>query len=425
MNSTQSELLRFTPNVLQYLMLWLKVSLLKLVSFGVYAPWGSDTLRQYLLRQFRLDGNELDYQSSPLFIFKVRFLFISLLIFLILLNSIFPVMTWLLVLLLIAVTPGFYMAEKNHRIKCYSINNESLQLNYSLFSFYQTLALPLGLFLFVSILIFNSALIDSRFLASIESKEEARVFAQDSYISAAEKALTLEPHQRHSADEHGHEDEYWSDSIPAEEIAYLEEHEKSHNHGSIALSRMEKYRLASQGNVFIQYTLVFLLLFIVWPWIDNKILLYRIQHTSFRNSSWRLKASLGSFYRIYLKVVLLNVLMITFFALAINYGLMGNEGSSPEFWSNALVHGIWLIPLMLFLLLFSVLQIIEGRRQWVLQHVQLVPFRIEFKPYFAVSVLLSIFNSLLLIGSLGLAIPYCQLQSYRLLTKNLNLRLDH
>ncbi len=429
MISTQAGQIRFQPSSLHYATLWLKVNFLKLVSFGLYAPWGNEAVRHYLLSNFQLNNYGVDCQGAAKTIFKLRLTLVLLIFCLLIIDNFSSGLTWLWGLLLISVLPAFYLLEKNTLQKSCLINNKPIKQEISLISFYRAIFFPLASFLLLSSIIFNSAFIDSRILASIAEKEEAPLFSEDSYLAKTEKSLNhLNSNiSEHHGDHTHHRDhdqiiEKWSDDISADEIAYLEDHEKSHNHGNIALTRLQKYQIANQGNLFAQYALVLLVFLIIWPWLDFKIISYRINHSYFNNEQWQLNQGLFSFYRLYLQVSLAVLLLLCITGAVISQFLMGNEGSSPEFWSNALVNGLWFLPLVVFLIVFACLLLNNWRQQWLLANLNSLPLGLKFNRHYLLGGVLSLAKTILLMVSFGLAIPYCQILSYRMLNKHLAIK---
>jgi len=413
----ESKKIKLSVSLMEYFPLWLKVSLLKIISLGIYAPWGSQAIKSYLYSNAQYDKKTFSITTQALKVFKTRLLLI----------------VWMLVLYLTAVSvsqydvffqilfllslPGFYLTEKKYSLNSVQFDGSESTFTLSLVKFYQSIISPITLFLLLNIIIFNSEMIDSRILASIDNKEEPAVFAEDSYLSRAQsESLIID---EHSSDHEEHE--HWGENISAEEIAYLDEHEKSHNHGNISLSRLQKYQVANQGNQFLQYILMIVLILVLWPWLDFKIIEYQVNNTHFLNSVWKLKSSPLSLYGLYAKVLLLILGLLVIAGLVISMLLMGDEGSSPEFWSNVLVHGFWLIPLSIIILTVVMNALLIWRRQWKLDHLSSEQLTITNSDTYLSSFLLSISNTLIGLFTLGIAIPWCQLRRYRYQSKHLTI----
>jgi len=415
----ESKKIKLSVSLMQYFPLWLKVNLLKIISLGVYAPWGNQAIKNYLYSNTQYDKKPFSIKTQALKVFKTRLLLV----------------VWMFVLYLIAVSvsqydvyfqilfllslPGFYLTEKKYSINSVQFDSSESTFTLSLIKFYQSITFPITLFLILSFSIFNSEIIDSRILASIDNKEEPAVFAEDSYLSRAQSdnLVTDEHSASHSSDHEEHE--HWGKDISAEEIAYLDEHEKSHNHGNISLTRLQKYQVANQGNKFFQYILMVVLILALWPWLDFKMIEYQVNNTRFLNSAWKLQSSPILLYGVYAKVLLLIVGLLVISGLLISMLLMGDEGSSPEFWSNALVHGFWLLPLFIIILTLAMNALLTGRRQWKLNNLSSEQLTITNSDTYLSSLLLSVSNTLIGLFTLGFAIPWCQLRRYRYQSKHL------
>ncbi len=428
----QNKSLEISVNKLRYYFLWLQVSLLKLLSLGLYAPWGNQRLQEFLLTHTHCDNKKFNVLPSATKVFKVRMMFGFWLLVLFIGMKSLPELSWLFQLLFLISLPGFYLAERRYDLSSVIYNSIPIKSDYSLTQFYKSIRFPIAIFVLLAAVIFNSEIIDSQFLASIETKEEPSIYAEDSYLARAEQDLKQSEHDhQHSSghsdengseheSKHGNETGQWNDSISEEEKAYLDEHEKSHNHGSISLSRLQKYQVASQGNQFIQYVFLLLLMSILWPWIDYQMIANRVEGTGYLKSSWTLKKGVVSLYALYAKVMLVVLAVIAISSLIISTFLMGDEGGSAEFWSNALVHGFWLFPLVVVISVFGFNLLIIWRKHWLLDNLESEQVAMKSHSSYTHSLLLSLTNTLLLIVTLGLAIPLCQLRGYRYFTHHLS-----
>jgi len=421
-------------NPIHYYFLWLKVTLLKIISLGLYAPWARQTLNGYLVSNTRF--NEQSFLLSPhaRSVFKSRLLFLAVLFVAISLIQYFPALTWSVQLLLLISLPGFYLREKQYELNAISLEDDAVDFKLSLTQFYKTITLPLFIFLLSAVVVINNDIIDSQFLASIDTKDAPVIYAEDSYFALAEQEFKADSqHAGHGSDAtaqksdhtdtHTGEIEQWNENISQEEIEYLGEHEKSHNHGSIGLSPLQKYQVANKGNQFIQVVLIFIFLCVLWPWIDYKMMLYRITNTSFLGGDWQMTQGVLSLYRVYLKTLLVVFSLLVFIGLLLSKLLMGSEGSSPEFWSNLLANSLWLLPLGLAVLLFAFSLLFTWRKQWLLNSLASNTTQTKNESLHLETLLLSATNTLLIFFTLGLALPWCRLRTMRYLTNHFNVSI--
>jgi uncharacterized membrane protein YjgN (DUF898 family) len=396
----------------RYYLLWLKVTLLKILSLGLYAPWANQILNEYLLLNTRLNDQGFTQEPNAKSVFKARLIFFSILLVALLFMQILPALTGVIELLILLSLPGFYLLEKRYELNAISLANTAVQSKLSLREFYKTIALPVIIFTVSAGIIFNNEIIDSQFLASIETKESAAVYAEGSYLALAEQEALASDHADH-ADEHLANVEPWNENISQEEKDYLDGHEKSHNHGSIALSRLQKYQVANQGNQFIQYVLVFIFLCVLWPWVDYKMLEYRVRNTNFLGSEWKMKFGVLSLYRLYLAVFILIVVMLAFIGLMLSIFLTGSEGTSPEFWSNLLANFLWLLPLALFVIMFAFNLLFVWRKQWLLSSLVNTHVKTKNDSLSLATFVLAVTNSLVVFCTLGLALPWFHVRTRR------------
>lgn len=422
-NNSKNNQIELSVDPMRYYLLWLKVTLLKIITLGIYAPWGNEVLNRFLLESTHCGDKKFSVSPAALNVLKVRMGIAIGLITMLFLVQALPALSWLFQMLLLASLPGFYLLEKKYRLNTISIEEHRIDFTLSLSQFYKTISIPAAIFVLFSALIFNSELIDSQFLASIETKEQPSPFVEDSYFSKTEQALDNElEHELEHGHDHKHEEEsaHWSKDISQAEKDYLGEHEASHNHGSIALSNLQKYQIANQGNQFIQYTLVILLCCLLWPWLDFKLIAHRVNHTQLADTSWKIKKTVMSLYGLYAKAMLVVFAVIALMGLLISYFLMGSEGSSPEFWSNALVNGLWLLPMVVLIVVLVISLVRTWRKQWLLEG--LVSEQVETNnhtSYFS-GLMLSLSNSVITFCTLGLGLPWCQLRTYRYLSNHFN-----
>lgn len=417
MNTEQhNKQIKISVDLARYYSLWLKVTLLKVVSLGIYAPWGNQLLNDFLLLNTSLGEKRFQLLSNASYVFKVRLLFIvalAITIYLVLNSSNF---SWVFQILLFISFPGFYLAEKMYGFRRASLERQQPISSKLLVNFYKTITLPISFFVVISIVIFNSDLIDSQFLASIDTKKEASIYSEDSYLARTENELINSEHNHLGHDvEHLNSAESWGDDISQEEIEYLEEHEKSHNHGSISLSRLQKYQIADTGNQFIQFVLILLLICLLWPWIDYRIIEHRIKYVDLFGSPWAMKKGVVSLYRLYLKVLIVVVTAIALNGLILLILLQGSEGSSPEFWSNLLANSLGLLPLIIILFLFSFSLFFLWRKQWILNNLVSEEINTEYEVSHVTTFYLAITNAAVLFLTLGFALPWCRLRTYRYL----------
>lgn len=422
-NNSKNNQIELSVDPIRYYFLWLKVTLLKIITLGIYAPWGNEVLNRFLLESTHCGDKKFSVSPAALNVLKVRMGIAIGLITMLFLVQALPALSWLFQLLLLVSLPGFYLLEKQYRLNTISIEEHRIDFTLSLSQFYKTISIPAAIFVLFSAVIFNSELIDSQFLASIETKEQPSPFVEDSYFSRTEQTLDNElEHELEHGHDHKHEEEsaHWSEDISQEEKDYLGEHEASHNHGSIALSNLQKYQIANQGNQFIQYTLVILLCCLLWPWLDFKLIAHRVNHTQLADTSWKIKKTVMSLYGLYVKAMLVVFAVIALMGLLISYFLMGSEGSSPEFWSNALVNGLWLLPMVVLIFVLAISLVRTWRKQWLLEG--LVSEQVETNnhtSYFS-GLMLSLSNSVITFFTLGLGLPWCQLRTYRYLSNHFN-----
>jgi uncharacterized membrane protein YjgN (DUF898 family) len=419
---------------IHYYLLWLKVTVLKILSLGLYAPWARQTLNGYLVSNTRFSEQTFFLSPHARNIFKGRLLFIALLFVAILLIQILPALTWIFLLLLLISLPGFYLREKQYELNAISLGDDAVDFKLSLTEFYKTITLPLFIFVLSAVVVFNSDIIDSRFLASIDTKDAPAIYAEDSYLALAEQEFKADSQKAghgsdptanklEHADTHAGEIEQWNENISREEIEYLGEHEKSHNHGSIELSPLQKYQVANKGNQFIQAVLMFLLLCVLWPWMDYKMMAYRIINTTFLAGDWQMKLGVMSLYRVYVKTLLVVFALLVFIGLLLSKLLMGSEGSSPEFWSNLLANSLWLLPLGLAVLLFAFSLLFTWRKQWLLSGLASNTTQTKSESLYLETLLLSTTNTVLIFFTLGLALPWCHLRTTRYLTNHFNVSI--
>ena len=422
-NNSKNNQIELSVDPIRYYFLWLKVTLLKIVTLGIYAPWGNEVLNRFLLESTHCGDKKFSVSPGALNVFKARMGIAIGLITMLFLVQALPALSWLFQMLLLAALPALYLLEKKYRLNTISIEEHRIDFNVSLSQFYKTISIPAAIFVLFSALIFNSEWIDSQFLASIETKEQPSPFVEDSYLAKTEQALGNElEHELEHGHDHKHEEEsaHWSEDISQEEKDYLGEHEASHNHGSIALSNLQKYQIANQGNQFIQYTLFMLLFCLLWPWLDFKLIAHRVNHTQLADTSWKIQKSVMSLYGLYAKAMLVVFVVIALMGFLISYFLMGSEGSSPEFWSNALVNGLWLLPVVVLIVVLAISLVRTWRKQWLLEG--LVSEQVETNnhtSYFS-GLMLSLSNSVITFVTLGLGLPWCQLRTYRYLSHHFN-----
>ena len=423
-NHPKNNQIELSVNPSRYYFLWLKVTLLKVVTLGIYAPWGNEVLNRFLLGSTHCGDKKFSVSPGALDVFKVRMgIAVGLITMLVLIQAL-PALFWLFQLLLLVSLPGFYLLEKKYRLNTISIEEHRIDFNVSLSHFYKTMSLPAAIFVLFSAVIFNSEWIDSQFLASIETKEQPSPFVEDSYLAKTEQALGNElEHELEHGHDHKHEEEsaHWSEDISQEEKDYLGEHEASHNHGSIALSNLQKYQIANQGNQFIQYTLFMLLFCLLWPWLDFKLIAHRVNHTQLADTSWKIQKSVMSLYGLYAKAMLVVFAVIALMGFLISYLLMGNEGSSPEFWSNVLVNGLWLLPMVVLIFVLAISLVRTWRKQWLLDGLVSEQVKTSNHTSYFSGLMLSLSNTLIIFFTLGLGLPWCQLRTYRYLSHHFNL----
>lgn len=425
-NNVKCNQVELSVDQVRYYFIWLRVTLLKVISLGIYAPWGNEVLNRFLLENTHCGNKKFSVLPTALNVFKVRTGIAIGLIAMFFLAQAFPALSWLFQLLLLLSLPGFYLLEKKYRLNTVAFEEHSFEFKLSLSQFYKAISFPISIFVFFSAVIFNSEVIDSQFLASIETKKEPSLFAEDSYLAKTEQAL--EPKSDHELEhEHGHkhqeEIEHWSEDISQEEKDYLGEHEASHNHGSIALSSLQKYQIANQGNLFIQYALVILLCCFLWPWLDYKLITHRVNYTQLAGISWTIHNTLMSLYGLYIKTLLVVFGIIGFMGLIISKFLMGSEGSSPEFWSNALVNGLWLLPMVLLITTLAITLVRTWRKQWLLEGLASEKIETNNHTSYLGGLMLSLTNTIITFVTFGLALPWCQLRTYRYLSHNFNVAI--
>ncbi len=418
--------LTIAVNHVGYYLLCLKVTVLKVISLGFYAPWGNELQSRYLLENAHFGDKKISLSAAALNVFKVRSSFAIGLIMMFLLGQTFAVLAWFFHLLLLLSLPGFYLVEKKYRLNAIAIEERRLDFNLSLSQFYKAISLPAIIFVLFSALIFNSELIDSRFLASIETKQQSSPFVADSYLAKVEQALDKElGHELEHGHDHKDEAEiaHWSEDISQQEKDYLAEHEASHNHGSITLSSLEKYQLAKQGNQFIQYILLFLVFSILWPWFDFKLIAHRVNHTQLADTSWKMQQTVMSLYGLYIKAMLLVFMVIGLMGLVVAQLFIGSEGSRSEFWSDVLVNGLWLLPMGVLIFVLAISLVRTWRKQWLLEG--LVSEQVETHSHtsYLGGLMLSLSNTVIVFFTLGLGSAYCQLRTYHYLSQHFNVRL--
>ena len=412
----------------RYYLLWLKVTLLKIVSLGLYAPWANQACNGYLLENTRLGDLSFKHFSNADNVFKTRLIFLSAVLVTVLFTQTVPALSWAFQLLMLVSLPGFYLVERRYELNAISLGDHVIDFKLSLIKFYKTMILPVSLFLILVAVIFNSEIIDSQFIASIDSKDSPLVYAEDSYMALAEQEFKTEAHSSDKVaghkNHHSGEIEQWNENISKEEKEYLGEHEKSHNHGNITLSPLQKYQMTNQGNQFIQYVLTFILLCILWPWIDYKIMVYRISNLDLLGSrDWRLKLGVMSLYRLYIKTLLVLFSLLVFIGLVLLMLLTGSEGSSPEFWSNLLANALWLLPLGFALLLFAFNLLFTWRKQWQLSSLVSDSVQTKNESLYLETLILSLTNTFAVFFSLGLALPWCHLRTSRYFINHFNVRV--
>jgi len=416
----------------RYYLLWMKETLLKLISFGLYAPWANQVLAKYLLSNTRFNDSSFKHSPAASNIFKARLLFLMGLVLAVLLAQTLPMLSWAVQLLVLISLPGYYLTEKKYQLNAISLGDDAINFQLSLVDFYKSIVLPINLLLISVVVIFNNQIIDSRFLASIDTKGAPAIYAEDSYVGLAEKESNREllhvDHDEEHAAEHAADKEQWNENISKEEIDYLDEHEKSHNHGSISLSSLQKYQVTNQGNQFIQYVLGFIFLCLLWPWLDYKMMAYRMTNTTFQGSKWEIKLGIMSLYKLYLKVCLLVSAMITIIGLILLTSLSGSEGSSPEFWSNLLVNSLWLLPLVLAVFIFAFNLLFTWRKQWLLNSLEGVSIagdgiKTKNESQYFHTLFLSATNTFAILFTLGLALPWCRLRTARYLSNHFSIAI--
>lgn len=423
----------------RYYLLWLKATLLKVLSLGLYAPWANQQLNDYLLSNTRLGAQAFNSLSSAQSVFKARLIFLASLLVATLLAQNLPALSEAIHVFVLLSLPGFYLIEKRSLLNAISLANHAVFFKLSLIEFYKTITLPVIIFLLATVVIVNSEIIDSQFLASIETKEISTIYAENSYLALAEQASQKElpdkslhfDHESDDSPNHGGnhtanyagEIEQWNENISQQEKDYLDAHEKSHNHGNIALSQLQKYQVANQGNQFMQYVLIFILLCILWPWIDYKMMAYRISNTNFLGGYWGMKLGVVSLYRLYMSIFMLILLVFAFIGLMLAIFLTASEGTSPEFWSNLLANSLWLFPLVGFVFIFAFSLLFIWRKEWMLSSLanNYVPTQSDSSSL--ATLLLAVTNTLAVFFSLGLALPWCHMRTKRYFINHFNMRL--
>jgi uncharacterized membrane protein YjgN (DUF898 family) len=426
--------MKFTGSLMSFFPLWLKVFLLKVITLGLYAPRGSGQIKNYFYSHTSYREQAFSFVGQESKVIKLRLLFLLFIVTLYFIAESISLYSWIFQSLFLISLPAYYLLEEKLSIEGIRYGQDQCTLKLSLWGLYRSAIIPLSIFLLSAFFIFNSEIIDSRFLASIDNKEEASQFSSDSYITKAMDDSATIANKGHDKKDHGHAHEHeptdkenWGDSISAEEKSYLKQHEESHNHGSIALSRLQKLQLTDKGNQFAHYVLMLLLMLGLWPWFDYLILRYKfnntaLNHIGFHDASWKLDAGLGSFYWVYGKVLLTLILIGFFIGLIISNLLMGSEGSSAEFWSNALVHGVWLLPIILVVTIITFSLLITWRWQWQLNNLQHEKLILSTKFSSVYWVFLYMSNALMLIITLGLAAPWCRLRCYRYRVESLSVK---
>jgi uncharacterized membrane protein YjgN (DUF898 family) len=426
----------------RYYLLWMKETLLKIISFGLYAPWANQSMDNYLLSNTRFNDDFFKRSRNASNIFKARLLFIMGLLLAALLVQKSPMLSWAVQLLVLISLPGFYLIEKKIQLNAISLGDDVISFKLSLVDFYKSITLPILLFLISTLVIFNNKIIDSQFLDSIDTKEAPAIYAENSYLALAEKEtqeyVDNKPHEKsykelihtdHTAEhaaEHPAGIEQWNENITEEEKDYLGEHEKSHNHGSISLSSLQKYQVTNQGNQFIQYVLTFIFLCLLWPWLDYKMMEYRITNTTFMGSDWKIKLGIVSLYKRYVKVFLLVSAMMAIVGLLLLTFLSGSEGSSPEFWSNLLANSLWLFPLVLAVLVFAFSLLFTWRKQWLLSNLVGInaageDVKTKDESQYIYTLYLAATNTLAVLFTLGLALPWCRIRTVRYLSNHFSI----
>ena len=427
MNTGQhNKQIKISINLARYYALWLKVTFLKVVSLGLYAPWGNQILNDFLLSNSSCNEKNFKILPAAIRVFKVRVLFVVVLAIVMFLSQLLPSYSLVFQLLLLIGLPGFYLTEKSYEFRSQSIEEKRSGSAQLLVGFYKNMTLPMSLFILFSIVIFNNDLIDSQFLASIDTKEDASIYSEDSYLARTENELMNSEHDHLTGGvEHLSHGESWGGDISQEEIAYLEEHEKSHNHGSISLSRLQKYQIAGTGNQFLQFFLMCLLICFLWPWVDYRMIEHRIKYSNLLGGHWTMRKGIVSLYRLYLKVLVVIFTAVALSGLMLLILLQGSEGSSPEFWSNLLANSLGLLPLIIILFFFSFSLLFLWRKQWLLDNLVSEAINTEYEVSYTTALYLAITNTVVIFFTLGFALPWCRLRTYRYLANRwtLNYRM--
>ena len=100
----------FTGRAAEYFRIWIVSLCLSLVTLGVYSAWGKVRKRRYLYAHTELDGTGFDYRASPMAILRGRILALLLFGGFALSGHFVPVMQWVFIALLVALSPWIVVA---------------------------------------------------------------------------------------------------------------------------------------------------------------------------------------------------------------------------------------------------------------------------------------------------------------------------
>ena len=100
----------FTGRAAEYFRIWIISLCLSLVTLGVYSAWGKVRKRRYLYAHMMLDGSGFDYRASPLAILRGRILALLLFGGFSLSGHFIPVIQWMFIALLVALSPWIVVA---------------------------------------------------------------------------------------------------------------------------------------------------------------------------------------------------------------------------------------------------------------------------------------------------------------------------
>ena len=100
----------FTGRAAEYFRIWIVSLCLSLVTLGVYSAWGKVRKRRYLYAHTELDGTGFDYRASPMAILRGRILALLLFGGFALSGHFVPVVQWVFIALLVALSPWIVVA---------------------------------------------------------------------------------------------------------------------------------------------------------------------------------------------------------------------------------------------------------------------------------------------------------------------------